>query len=129
MATKSRLVTHMVYYHTHPDGRMYGYLSELSGCGATGDSLNAVIEAVKAKLRRTMARCAAEGEKVPWDTASPCPDGWDTVEITMRLGPKPVVRWYYKIPGWLLYAGGWLMVRGITALDDFVKWVESKRRK
>ena len=23
----------------------------------------------------------------------------------------------------------WLMVRGITALDDFVKWVESKRRK
>lgn len=129
MATKSRLVTHTAYYHTHPDGRMYGYLSELSGCGATGASRNAVIEGIKANLRETMASCAAEGEKVPWHAASPCPDGWNTVAISMRLGPKPAVRWYqYIIPG-LLYAGGWLLVRGITALDDLVKWVESKRRK
>ena len=129
MATKRGFVTLTVYYHTHSDGRVIVYLSELTGVTATSSTLKGAIDALMNKLKSVSKSHTSVGRDIPWHASAGRPDGWDTVEITMRLPLGPAVRWYqYIIPG-LLYAGGWLMVRGITALDDLVKWVESKRRK
>ncbi len=129
MATKRGLITLTVYYHTHSDGRVIVYLSELTGVTATSSTLKGAIDALMNKLKSAAKSHTSVGRDIPWHAASPCPDGWDTVVISMRLGPKPAVRWHYKIPGWLLYAGGWLAVRGIMALDALVKWAKSKERK
>lgn len=129
MTTRNRIVTLTAYYHTLRNERVSVSLADLSEVWATSDTLEGAIDAVKDKLRKVAKANFEAGGDVPWKVRVSCPDGWDTIMLRVRLGPKPTARWYHLLIGRLLYAGGWLLIHGIYTIENLAKWVESKRRK
>ena len=131
MVNRKQLVMLRLYY-TDMGVKAYGYSGHLpefpSVLDATGDTLDELIENIKVHLRDRVAKLYSDRE-VPWRTPPSVPPGWEQMLIHVRIRPAPIVRWYHRVIGGLLYTGGWLLLHGIYAIEQFAEWVESKRRK